>query len=91
MCVDDLPVVVFYQAIKDVEVVATKYEQPGCLYRICQVYNPSSKYLPLTRRIHASDPGNCGDRFDHIAWLKLMADPTMFVLGIIVGPVVLYE
>ena len=91
MGVDDLPVVVFHQAIKEVEVIATKYEQPSCWYQISQVRNPSSKKKTLTRRIHTNDPGNCGDRFDHIPWLKLMADPPMFVLGIIIGPVVLYE
>ena len=31
MGVNNFPVVVFHQTIKEVEVVATEYEQPGCL------------------------------------------------------------
>ena len=56
---------------------------------MCQIHNLSMKYFPLTRRIHTNDPGNCGDRFDHIARFKLVANPSMLVLGIIIGPVIL--
>jgi hypothetical protein len=91
MGINDLPVVVFHQTIKEVEVVATEYKQPGCWHPISQIHNPSGKVFPLTRRIYTNDPGNRGDRFNHIAWLELVANPSMFVLGIVIGPVVLSE
>jgi hypothetical protein len=91
MGINDLPVVVFHQAIKEVEVIATEYEQPSCWYPISQIHDLGVKCFPLTRRIHTNDSGNRGDRFDHIAWLKLVANPSMFVLWIIIAPVVLSE
>jgi len=31
MGIDNFPVVIFHQTIKEVEIVAAEYEQPGCL------------------------------------------------------------
>lgn len=88
MGIYDLSIVVFHQTIEEVEVIATEYEQPSYWHPIFQVHD-LMKYFSLTRRIHANDPGNCGNRLDHIAQFKLVANPSMFVLGIIIGPVVL--
>jgi len=47
MGVNNFPVVVFHQTIKEVEVIATEYEQPGCLYLMSQIHNLSMEYFTL--------------------------------------------
>lgn len=89
MSIYDLPVVVFHQTIKEVEVVPAEYEQSSYWCPISQIHDLSAKHFSLTRRIHTDDPGNCSNCLNNIALFKLVTNSSMLILGIIIVPMVL--